>query len=51
MFKENEEVILIHTGEVGKVLMVDDINKQAEVEFPDESCFVYSYNQLKKVSQ
>lgn len=51
MLKENDQVMLIHTGEVGKVLIVDDEYKQAEIEFSDGSYFVYSFEKLRKVGK
>lgn len=45
-----EQVELVATGEIGKVVMVDLIYKQAEVEFPDKSASVYFFTNLRKVA-
>lgn len=44
-----DQVELTATGEIGKVVMVDLIYKQAEVEFPDKSSSVYFFTNLRKV--
>ena len=44
-----DHVELVATGEIGRVVMVDLIYKQAEVEFPDKSSSVYFFTNLRKV--
>lgn len=51
MFTVGEKVQLIHTGEPGKVLMIDHQHEQVEVEFEDNSCAVYKINQIEKVDK
>ncbi|MBD1379081.1 hypothetical protein [Metabacillus arenae] len=49
MFEVGEQIQLIHTGEPGKVLMIDHQHEQVEIEFRDKSAAVHNFKQIEKV--